>query len=211
MLDVPLVKEFASVIALVLTFVLFVPYIRSIKRQTTVPHVFSWMVWAFGTFVVFFAQLADGGGLGAWPIGFSACITCYIAFLSYRSRSRIEITRQDWLLFGLAISAIPGWMIASDPFWAVLFLTVADLLGFGPTLRKAYRYPYQEHMGFFALGGVRNLFVVIALEHYSWTTLLFPVAVGISCVLVAVFLAIRRAAVHPEGQEESPNVVSCER
>ncbi len=199
----PLVKETASAIALVLTFLLFVPYIRSIKQQTTVPHVFSWIVWAFGTFVVFLAQLADGGGVGAWPIGFSACITAYVALLSYRARSNIEITRQDWVLFSLAILAIPGWVIASDPFWAVLFLTIADLLGFGPTLRKAYRNPYQEHMGFFALGGVRNLLVVIALEHYSWTTLLFPVAVGLSCLLVALFLAIRRAAVVPEGLEEA--------
>jgi hypothetical protein len=165
------------------------------------------MVWAFGTFVVCLAQLADGGGVGAWPIGFSACITGYIAFLSYRARSSIEITRQDWVLFCMATLAIPGWMVASDPFWAVLFLTIADLLGFGPTLRKAYRNPYQEHLGFFALGGVRNLFVVAALEHYSWTTLLFPAAVGISCALVALFLAIRRSAVLPEGLEGSKNVV----
>jgi hypothetical protein len=202
-LDIPLVKELSSSIAFLLTFLLFVPYIRSIRRQTTVPHLFSWMVWAFGTFVVFLAQLSDGAGLGAWPIGFSACLTGYIAVLSYRVRSRIEITRQDWLLFGLAVLAIPGWMIASDPFWAVLLLTAADLLGFGPTLRKAYRHPYQEHMGFFALGAIRNLFVIIALEHYSWTTVLFPAAVGISCALVAVFLAIRRMTVLPEGLESN--------
>jgi hypothetical protein len=202
-LDIPLVKELSSSIAFLLTFLLFVPYIRSIRRQTTVPHLFSWMVWAFGTFVVFLAQLSDGAGLGAWPIGFSACLTGYIAVLSYRVRSRIEITRQDWLLFGLAVLAIPGWMIASDPFWAVLLLTAADLLGFGPTLRKAYRHPYQEHLGFFALGAIRNLFVIIALEHYSWTTVLFPAAVGISCALVAVFLAIRRMTVLPEGLESN--------
>ena len=199
MSELPLLKEVFAGIAFVLTIGLFVPYIRSIRRQITVPHVFSWMVWAFGTFVVFLAQLADGGGIGAWPIGFSACITGYIALLSYRARSQIEITRQDWVLFALAIAAIPGWMLASDPFWAVLFLTAADLLGFGPTLRKAYHSPYQEHLGFFALGSVRNLFVVLALENYSWTTVLFPAAVGVSCVLVALFLVLRRLAI-PSGE-----------
>jgi hypothetical protein len=190
---VNLLKELASGIAFLLTFLLFVPYIRSIKRGITVPHVFSWLVWAFGTFVVFLAQLADGGGIGAWPIGFSACITGYIALLSYRVRSSIEISGQDWLLLALAVTAIPGWMVASDPFWAVLFLTIADLLGFGPTIRKAYAHPYREHMGFFALGGVRNLFVILALEHYSWTTVLFPAAVGAACILVAGFLMVRRS------------------
>ena len=198
MVDVQYVKEISSGIAFVLTFALFVPYIRSTKRRETVPHVFSWVVWGFGTFVVFLAQLADGGGIGAWPIGFSACVSAYIAVLAYSERRSIRIVRQDWTLFGLAMLAIPGWTIASDPFWAVLCLTIADLLGFGPTLRKAWHNPYQEHLGFFVLGGVRNLFVVAALEHYSWTTLLFPVAVGASCLLMGAFLAVRRAAIPSE-------------
>ncbi|MEM1404305.1 MAG: hypothetical protein AAGG55_13300 [Pseudomonadota bacterium] len=188
-------KEIASSAAFVLTFFLFVPYIRSIRRKETVPHFFSWVVWAFGTFIVFFAQLADGAGVGAWPIGFSACITSYVALLSYRVRSKIEITTQDRVLFALAVAAIPAWAVASDPLWAVVFLTLADLLGFGPTLRKAFSHPYEEHVGFFALGGVRNALVVVALEHYSWTTVLFPAAVGIGCVIVAAIIVIRRTAI----------------
>ena len=193
--ETSLYKEASSAIAFILTYALYVPYIRSIRQRTTVPHVFSWLVWAFGTFVVFFAQLADGAGIGAWPIGFSACITSYIALLSYRVRAHIEVTRQDWVLFSLALLAIPGWMIASDPFWAVLFLTSADLLGVGPTLRLSYHNPHQEQLGVFALGSFRNLFVVLALEHYSWTTVLFPAAVGIGCAFVALFLAFRRTCV----------------
>lgn len=195
MLDFPFIKEIASGVAFILTLLLFVPYILSIKRKEIVPHYFSWTIWAFGTLVVFFAQLSDGGGIGAWPIGFSACITCYVAFLSYRVRSKIEITVQDRILFGLAVSAIPAWVIASDPIWAVVFLTLADLLGFGPTLRKAYSRPYEEHVGVFALAGVRNALVVVALEHYSWTTVLFPAAVGIGCLLVAAVVFLRRYAI----------------
>ncbi len=188
-------KELASGAAIVVTFALFVPYIASIYRGSTIPHVFSWIVWAFGTFVVFFAQLADNAGVGAWPIGLSACITCYVAFLAYRVRRKFEITREDWLLFLLAIAALPAWGLTEDPLWAVVFLTLADILGFGPTLRKAYLYPFQEHAGFFALGALRNSFVVVALENYSWTTVLFPAAVGIACLLVALFLLLRRTVV----------------
>jgi len=195
MLDTILLKELASGTAFVVTFLLFVPYIRSTRRGTTIPHVFSWVVWAFGTSVVFFAQLAGGAGIGAWPIGFSACMTGYVAFLAYRVRGHFEVTRQDWALFLLAVSSIPAWGLTADPLWAVVFLTAADLLGFGPTLRKAYIYPFQEHAGFFALGALRNGLVVFALENYSWTTILFPAAVGIACLLLAVFLVIRRTVV----------------
>jgi hypothetical protein len=186
-------KEALSAIAFVVTLALFARYIRSIRVEETVPHVFSWIVWASATFVVFAAQLADGAGVGAWPIGFSACITAYIAYLAYGKRRHSSITPIDWVFFALALAALPAWWLTSDPLWAVVLLTAADLIGFGPTFRRAYDHPFQEDAGFFALGALRNSLVVLALEHYSWTTVLFPAAVGIACLGLASLLYIRRA------------------
>lgn len=188
-------KEVASVSALALTLLLFIPYIRAIGKKSIVPHVFSWTIWAFGTFVVFLAQLAAGGGLGAWPIGFSACITGYIAWLAFLGRSRLTVTQSDRVLFVLAALAVPSWLVTEDPLWAVIFLTLADLLGFGPTLRKTYLRPFEEHAGFFALGAMRNVLVIIALEAYSWTTILFPAAVGAACMGSSLFIMVRRRMV----------------
>jgi GrpB-like predicted nucleotidyltransferase (UPF0157 family) len=108
----------------------------------------------------------------------------------------------DWVFFVLAILALPAWWLASDPLWAVVLLTVADVIGFGPSFRRAYSHPYQEHAGFFALGALRNLLVIFALERYSWTTILFPAAVGIACLALACFLYVRRIVVpRPEAHE----------
>ena len=185
-------KPAVSAFAIVVTFLLFVPYLRAIWRSEIQPHVFSWVVWALGTFVVFCAQLVGGAGFGAWPIGVSACITGFVAFEAYRRRADTGITRFDWVLFCLAIAALPIWFFTSDPMWAVVLLTAADLLGFGPTLRRAYAKPFEEHAGFFALGAIRNALVVYALEAYSVTTSLFPLAVGLACLFVAAFLLVRR-------------------
>lgn len=185
-------KELLSAAAIVLTFVLFAGYIRRILAGQIKPHVFSWLVWAIGTVTVFFAQLADDAGVGAWPIGISGVITLYIAALSYAKRGDTKITQADWIFLLAALSAFPAWYFTTNPLWAVVILTVADLAGFGPTMRRAYRRPYQESSGFFALGGLRNLLVVLALEHYSWTTALFPVAVGIACLVLAALLLLRR-------------------
>jgi hypothetical protein len=200
MLDANIYKEVFSAIAFVLTFALFIPYIRSIHRGLTVPHVFSWLIWAFGTFIVFFAQLSDGAGVGAWPIGFSACITSYIAILAYTKRERTSISTMDWTFFALALFAIPFWAATADPLWAVILLTTANLIGFGPTLRRAYAHPYQEHAGFFLFAGIRNTFVLLALEHYSWTTMLFPAALGVASLFVACFLMVRRATVRIDAE-----------
>jgi hypothetical protein len=197
------VKEVLSAIAFVVTIALFADYIRSIRAAKTVPHVFSWTIWAVGTLIVFLAQLAGGGGVGAWPIGFSGCVTGYIAYLAYRKRDQFSIRPLDWVFFVLAILALPSWWLASDPLWAVVLLTFADVIGFGPTFRRAYRHPFQEHAGFFALGALRNVLVVLALERYSWTTVLFPAAVGITCLSLASLLYVRRMAVpRPLGRTE---------
>lgn len=192
------IKAALSAIAFVVTIALFANYVRSIRVAETVPHVFSWSIWAGGTLIVFIAQLAGGAGVGAWPIGFSGCITGYIAYLAYRSRHQSSIKPLDWIFFLLAISALPAWWVASDPLWAVVLVTSADVIGFGPTFRRAYQHPYQEHAGFFALGALRNLLVVLALESYSWTTALFPAVVGVACLALACLLYIRRMAIPRE-------------
>jgi hypothetical protein len=185
-------KELLSATGIALTFVMFVPYIRSIQQGRTKPHVFSWFIWGSGTLVVFLAQLAAGGGLGAWPLGVSGVITACIAMLAYRKRTDRSITRLDWVFFGVAATALPSWFLASDPLWAVLILTGVDLAGFGPTFRSAYVRPYEERTGFYLLGAVRNVLAILALEHYSLTTVLFPAAVGLACLAFVAMVTYRR-------------------
>ena len=185
-------KEFLSAVAIAITFIAFFPYIRSIMQGQIKPHVFSWVIWGSTTFVVFLAQLEDNGGVGAWPIGVSGIITLFIALLAYIKRSDITITRTDWVFFILAISSLPFWYFTSDPLWAVVTLTTVDVFGFVPTVRKAYLAPYSESLLFFSLFTVRNLIVIIALENYSVTTVLFPAVIAAACLLLMALIAYRR-------------------
>ena len=187
--------ELVSAVAIALTFALFVPYIRGILRGSLRPHVFSWVVWGIGTFVVFLAQLAGQGGAGAWPIGVSGIITFYVALIAYLKRGDTRITRSDWAFLAAALSAFPVWVVTSNPLWAVVILTLADLVGFGPTVTRVYRSPYQDSAVFFLLGAVRNGLVVLALERYSLTTALFPAAVGVACLLLSSMILWRRSMV----------------
>ncbi len=187
-------KEILSTIAIALTFAAFVPYIRAIVSGTTRPHVFSWIIWGTTTFVVFLAQLEGKGGVGAWPIGVSGTITIFIAFLAYVKRADITITKTDWLFFVSAMSSLPLWYVTSDPLWAVVILTAVDVLGFGPTVRKAYSFPHSESLLFFALFTARNLLVIMALEYYSVTTVLFPAVIAAACFLLIAMLTYRRRA-----------------
>lgn len=188
-------KEILSSVAIILTFIAFIPYIRSIQKGITKPHVFSWVIWASVTFIVFLAQLSDDAGAGAWPIGVSGIITLYVAILAYRKKSDKMITNKDWLFFIAAMSALPFWYFTSNPLWAVIILTSVDLVGFAPTFRKAYHQPHQEQLLFFMLMTSRNFISILALEHYSITTVLFPAATAIACMLFIQFTILRRMVV----------------
>lgn len=185
-------KAILSAVAIVLTLVAFVPYIRAIFNRTITPHVFSWVIWGATTCVVFLAQLEGGGGVGAWPIGVSGSITIYIAILAYIRCADISITRADWMFFAAALSSLPFWYVTADPLWAVSILTIVDALGFGPAIRKAYHFPYGESVLFFSIFAVRNILVILALENYSVTTVLFPAVITLACVLLVVILLYRR-------------------
>jgi len=185
-------KQVTGGIALILTFVAFVPYMLAILREEARPHVFSWFIWGAGTGVVFFAQLLDGGGVGAWVIGVSGLFTIAVAFLASIKAADASIAKMDWVFLALAASALPLWFLTETALSAVFVLTIVDLLGFGPSVRKAYVAPREENATFFGIGALRNLFVVFALENYSWTTILFPAAVGIACLLFVVLILGRR-------------------
>lgn len=190
-------KQLFSAFAIALTIFAFLPYIRGIANGTIKPHVFSWVIWGSTTFVVFLAQLEAQGGVGAWPIGVSGCITILVALLAYLKRTDIAITRTDWLFFISAMSSLPLWYFTADPTWAVVVLTTVDLLGFGPTIRKAYTHPHSESLTFFSLFATRNVLVLFALENYSIATVLFPAAISLACLLLMMLVLFRRHAPTP--------------
>jgi hypothetical protein len=61
--------------------------------------------------------------------------------------------RTDPGLFLAALLVIPLWLLAEDPLWAIMLPTLIELLGFGPTLRKAWWAPYSESVAFLGVLG----------------------------------------------------------
>lgn len=187
-----MIKILLSNLAIAITILAFVPYILQIFMGKVRPHVISWLIWGISTLVIFIAQLLDGGGVGAWPIGVSAALTLIVAMLAFVYRADTRIDRKDQLTFIVTLLALPIWMLTAAPLYAVLILTLVDLSGFLPTLRKVSHDPHSESMIFFALFAVRNLLVLLALEHYSVVTVLFPAVIGLACLGIIVDMLILR-------------------
>jgi hypothetical protein len=185
-------REIFSFIAIVLTLVSFYPYIRSIKKGETKPHYFSWIIWGLTTTLSSFTQLADSGGVGAYSVFIAGIICFYIAYLAYQQQRNYTIDRSDWITFYVALGSLVVWYITSNPLWTALILTIVDAIGFIPTFKKSYHYPWEEHIGFYLLISVKNLFSIIAMENYSVTTTIFLWVINILSVVFIFFLLWRR-------------------
>ena len=187
-------KEIIGIIAIAITIIAYIPYIRSIMNGKTKPHVFSWVIWGLVTFIVFLAQIDDGGGIGAWSIGVSGVFSIYVAVLAFIKKSDITISKIDWSFFIVAIISVLLWPITSDPLYSVLLLTTIDVCGFAPTFRKSYALPFSEPLLFFVIMTARNIISAIALENYSITTMFFPIVTGIAGLIFILMVVYRRRA-----------------
>jgi|SRR5690554_4387813 hypothetical protein len=104
-------------------------------------------------------------------------------------------------LSAVGISGLQGGEdVNADPLWAVVVLTLVDILGFGPTIRKVYSAPRSESVSFYAIFAIRNGLVLVALERYSTTTVLFPAAIAFACLFLVVLILWRRRELKVDGR-----------
>lgn len=181
-----------TVIAVVLTILAYIPYVRGVSAGKVQPHVFSWIIWGITTCIVFFAQLVSHGGIGTLPIAFSGVTTFLVAIFAYQRRGKINITKMDWFFFLLALSSLPFWFYFSSPLAAVIVLSLADTLGFIPTIRKGYGLPHSEPLGFYLAFLFRNTLAMLALAEWNFTNLLFPGSVGLTCLVFVLLVKFRQ-------------------
>ncbi len=186
-------KELIGIIAVVLTFVGYVPYIRDTIKGKTKPHIYTWFVWGLVTAIAFGLQLSDQAGAGAY-VTLAAALVCFVIFFFGLKQDKAErdITTSDTVFLIFSLIALLLWLFAKQPVLSVILLSVLDMLGFVPTIRKSWMKPQQETLSSYATNTFRFGLAIFALENYTLITALYPITWIIANGLFAVFLVVRR-------------------
>ena len=193
------IKETLSIIGISITIIAYFPYIKSIMDNKTKPHLFSWIIWGITTSIAFFAMYFNDGGVGTFPVAFAASLCFAIAFLTYKKMGLDYITKSDWIFLALALSALPLWYVTSSALYAIILLSAVDVIGFIPTFKKAYKFPYEEQLTFFILMLTRDIFFTIpALESYTLTTMVFPLTLSTATTTFVIMVYFRRKKISPK-------------
>ena len=185
-------KELVGAAAAFISFAALIPYVISVWKGITKPHVISWFIWGISTLTVFAAQWLDDGGAGSWSTFVGGAMTLVVIALAWYKYADLSVTLSDILCLNVALAALPLWFFAKDALLAVAILTFVDVIAYIPTFRKSWNKPREEQILMYAIMTLRNGLAIMALEHYSPTTLLFPVITGVANIALIAFITIRR-------------------
>lgn len=187
-------KDVIGAIAVLLTFVGYVPYIRDTISGKTKPHVYTWFLWAFVTAIAFALQVSESAGPGSL-VTLAASIVCFVIFaLSYRQGTK-DIVKTDTVFFILGIIALILWLFAKQPAMSVIIVSIIDMLAFGPTIRKSWNKPYTETLVSYQINTLRFALALFALQRYTIVTSLYPLTWVVANGFFSLFLIWRRKTI----------------
>ncbi len=187
-------KIILGIIASIMTIWAHIPYFLETIKGTNKPHVFTWIIWTLLTFIAFAAQFKGNAGAGAWVTGVTGVVCILITVASFR-RGEKNITRGDWITFIAGLSAIPVWMMTSNPLLAVIIVTAIDVSAVIPTFRKAWVKPYEENSFMYGFNLPRHICSMAAIQSLSLVTVLYPAALFFMNLVMYVMLKVRRTKI----------------
>lgn len=184
-------KLICGIIAISLTIVSYLPYIRDIFARRTTPHIYSWLVWSVLQTIGVIAMINDGAHFGALGLAGDAffCIIIFVLAIRFGTKN---ITRFDTACLIAAIATTIIYLFQDDPTLAVILISIIDFVAFFPTYRKGYEEPYSETARTFLLSGISHIFALFSLGEYTLITTLYVSSLLLTNSVIVGILVIRR-------------------
>lgn len=188
------VKLICAICALIISVSNLGYYAWSVFYKSIRPHSYTWIIWGIITVVAVIAQYQGGGGYAIIHLSFVAVACFTIALLGFL-KGHPEIHRTDKICLASCLAAIALWMVTGNPYYSVFLITVIDLAGYYPTIRKSWNNPYNENLVSFFLYGLCFSLQIAAIKEYNFLTTFYPVAIALSAYATWIYLIIRRQQV----------------
>lgn len=183
--------ELFGIIAACLVALAYIPYITKIIKGSVKPHPFTWLIWTITATSIFFLQLSSGSGAGTYGTATMAVFACTVFILSAR-HGMPKVKYIDAICLIIALLGIAVWLVVQEPVISIVLLLGVELIGFIPTLRKAWSKPYEDSAALWALTGTRQTMSLFAVQHYNIVTVLNPAVWMTVGFAFFIFLLVRR-------------------
>ncbi len=182
------------IISLILQIIAYIPYLRDILKRKTEPHAYTWLIWAITQGIAAAGIYYGFGGLAIFQLIFGVITVLIVFAFSFKYGTK-NITKSDKIVFILALLSIVVWWKLKQPLISILMVTLIDLFGFYPTLRKTYQEPWSETLSTWIFFTLSNLLAIFCISKYSLLTSTYLIAITFLDFLLVLVIFYRKKIV----------------
>lgn len=164
-----MINENLVFLALALSMVGALIYIKGIIREEVRPNVVTWGLWATAPLLAFAAQIDEDAGLRAVHTLSTALGPMLIIINAFA-----RLKPSDYIFGMLSLVGLVLWQITGEGFIAIVFAIAADGFAALPTVVKLYKEPETENGWIFGFGIIAAIITLLTIstwrfEEYAFT------------------------------------------
>jgi hypothetical protein len=184
-------KDTMGALAVVITLVAYGIYVWQTLRGGARPHPLSWLIFGILTGTAYLVQVDEAAGPGSWVMGITAIVCLALCLMSF-CRGERAFPWYEWAFLGAAAVIFMFYLLSRQPTIAAVLAASVNVLGFGPTLTKAWQRPHSDSVTTFALNGLKFVPAFFAMDTLTVATCVMPAALVVANLAVAVIIYVRR-------------------
>lgn len=181
-------KEILGMLAGIISFLAYAPYIISIFKNKTKPSRSSWWIWSLVGLLIIFSYYSVGARSTIWvPVVFFLG-PLVVAILSIKFGEGTSLNKTDKICLLGSLLSLVVWIIFQSAALALFINIFIDFLGFLPTFKKTFFSPLHENKISWLLFFFGSTLNVLAIESFSLTIVFYPVYMFIMDIIMLLLL-----------------------
>jgi hypothetical protein len=188
----PIFKDAMGALAVVITLAAYGIYVWQTLRGEARPHPLSWLIFGILTGTAYLVQRDEAAGAGSWAMGITAIVCLLLCLMSFWRGER-AFPWYEWAFLAAAAIIFMFYLLAHEPVISAVLAAIVSVLGFGPTVTKAWQRPHSDSITTFALNSIKFIPAFFAMDNLSLATCVMPAALVVANAAVALIIYARRA------------------
>jgi hypothetical protein len=184
-------KDLMGALAVLIAVIAYAVYVWKSLRGDARPHPLSWLIFGVLTGTGYLVQLDQAAGPGSWVMAITTAVCFLLCLMSFWKGER-EFPWYEWAFLFAAAVIFAFYLWSRQPALSAILAAAVNVLGFGPTVTKAWARPYSDSVTTFALNSLKFIPSFFAMDTISVATCIFPATLVAANAAVALVIYARR-------------------
>ena len=186
-----LFKDLMGALSVAIALFSYGLYVWKTFRAHARPHPLSWLIFGVLSATGFLIQLDQSAGAGSWVMGVTAAVCFMLCLIGFWQGER-TFPWYEWAFLAAAAIVFAFYLWSQQPAASAILASIVNVLGFGPTLTKAWARPRSDSASTFMLNGLKFVPSLFAMDSVTVATCVLPASLVVTNLAVALVIFARR-------------------